>query len=128
MSDTAAAFWDAIRATEMLYDAPTEAIKTVCYNVVGTFPSPTAREVELAIREIVPDAVFTYAPDPWLMNYYGNLNDFDDSCARAEWGWQAAHADLRTVVAAFIQEVRAKPDFYRQALERPFLDWPPMGA
>ena len=62
------------------------------------------------------------------MNYYGNLNDFDDSCARAEWGWQAAHADLGTVVAAFIQEVRAKPDFYRQALERPFLDWPPMGA
>lgn len=119
---------DALRATEMLYDAPKEAIETVCYNVVGTFPSPTARQVELAIREIIPDAAFTYAPDPWIMNYYGNLNDFDDSCARTEWGWQAAHADLGTVVAAFIREVRAKPDLYRQALERPFLGWPPMGA
>ncbi len=45
---------DALRATIMLYDAPKEQIETVCYNVVGVFPSLTAREVELTIKGCVP--------------------------------------------------------------------------
>ena len=119
---------DAIRATEMLYDAARESITTVCYNVVGMFPSPTAREVELAIKKCVPEAEFTYAPDPWIMNYYGSLNDFDDGRAREEWGWQPLHADLEEIVAEFILEVRAKPELYSRALAGPLLNWPPMHA
>ena len=73
----------------MLYDAPKEQIETVCYNVVGVFPSLTAREVELTIKKFIPEAQFTYKPDPWVMDYYRSLNNFDDSRAREEWGVEA---------------------------------------
>ena len=103
---------DAMRATQMLYDAPKEQIKTVCYNVVGVFPSLTAREVELAIKKFIPEAKFTYKPDPWVMDYYRNLNNFDDSRAREEWGWKPLYADFEKGVADFIKEVRSKPEYY----------------
>ena len=103
---------DAMRATQMLYDAPKEQIETVCYNVVGVFPSLTAREVELAIKKFIPEAKFTYKPDPWVMDYYRNLNNFDDSRAREEWGWKPLYADFEKGVADFIKEVRSKPEYY----------------
>ena len=107
---------DAMRATQMLYDAPKEQIKTVCYNVVGVFPSLTAREVELAIKKFIPEAKFTYKPDPWVMDYYRSLNNFDDSRAREEWGWKPLYADFEEGVADFIKEVRSKPEYYSLAL------------
>ncbi len=107
---------DAMRATQMLYDAPKEQIKTVCYNVVGVFPSLTAREVELAIKKFIPEAKFTYKPDPWVMDYYRSLNNFDDSRAREEWGWKPLYADFEKIVADFIKEVRSKPEYYSLAL------------
>ena len=107
---------DAMRATQMLYDAPKEQIKTVCYNVVGVFPSLTAKEVELAIKKFIPEAKFTYKPDPWVMDYYRGLNNFDDSRAREEWGWRPWYADFEKGVADFIKEVRSKPEYYSLAL------------
>ncbi len=107
---------DAMRATQMLYDAPKEQIETVCYNVVGVFPSLTAKEVELAIKKFIPEAQFTYKPDPWVMDYYRSLNHFDDSRAREEWGWRPLYADFEKIVADFIKEVRSKPEYYSLAL------------
>ena len=107
---------DALRATQMLYDAPKEQIKTVCYNVVGVFPSLTAKEVELAIKKFIPEAKFTYNPDPWVMDYFRSLNDFDDSRAREEWGWEPLYADFEKIVADFMKEVRTKPEYYSLAL------------
>ena len=107
---------DAMRATQMLYDAPEEQIKTVCYNVVGVFPSLTAKEVELAIKKFIPEAEFAYKPDPWVMDYYRTLNNFDDSRAREEWGWKPLYADFEEIVADFINEVRTKPEYYSLAL------------
>ena len=107
---------DAMRATQMLYDAPKEQIETVCYNVVGVFPSLTAREVELTIKKFIPEAQFTYKPDPWVMDYYRSLNNFDDSRAREEWGWRPLYADFEKIVADFIKEVRSKPEYYSLAL------------
>ena len=107
---------DAMRATQMLYDAPKEQIETVCYNVVGVFPSLTAREVELTIKKFIPEAQFTYKPDPWVMDYYRSLNNFDDSRAREEWGWRPLYADFEKIVADFIKEVRSKPEYYSPAL------------
>ena len=106
---------DTLRATQMLYDAPKEQIKTVCYNIVGVFPSPTAKEVELAIKKFIPEAKFTYKPDPWVMDYFRSLNDFDDSRAREEWGWEPLYGDLEKIVADFIKEVRTKPEYYSLA-------------
>lgn len=107
---------DAMRATQMLYDAPKEQIKTVCYNVVGVFPSLTAKEVELAIKKFIPEAKFTYKPDPWVMDYYRSINNIDDSRAREEWGWKPLYADFEKIVADFIKEVRTKPEYYSLAL------------
>ena len=107
---------DAMRATQMLYDAPKEQIETVCYNVVGVFPSLTAREVELAIKKFIPEAKFTYKPDPWVMDYYRSINNIDDSRAREEWGWKPLYADFEEGVADFIKEVRSKPEYYSLAL------------
>ena len=107
---------DAMRATQMLYDAPKEQIETVCYNTVGVFPSLTASEVELAIKKFIPEAQFTYKPDPWVMDYYRSLNNFDDSRAREEWSWKPLYADFKKIVADFIKEVRSKPDYYSLAL------------
>ena len=107
---------DAMRATQMLYDAPKEQIKTICYNVVGVFPSLTAKEVELAIKKSIPEAKFTYKPDPWVMDYYRSLNNLDDSRAREEWGWKPLYADFEKIVADFIKEVRTKPEYYSLAL------------
>ena len=107
---------DAMRATQMLYDAPKEQIKTVCYNVVGVFPSLTAKEVELAIKKFIPEAKFTYKPDPWVMDYYRSINNIDDSRAREEWGWKPLYVDFEKIVADFIKEVRSKPEYYSLAL------------
>ena len=103
---------DAMRATQMLYDAPKEQIETVCYNIVSVFPSLTAKEVELAIKKFIPEAKFTYKPDPWAMDYIRNLNNIDDSRAREEWGWEPLYADFEKGVADFIKEVRSKPEYY----------------
>ena len=107
---------DAMRATQMLYDAPKEQIETVCYNVVGVFPSLTAKEVELVIKKFIPEAKFTYKPDPWVMDYYRSINNIDDSRAREEWGWKPLYADFEKIVADFIKEVRSKPEYYSLAL------------
>ena len=105
---------DALRATIMLYDAPKEQIETVCYNVVGVFPSLTAREVERTIKKFVPEAQLTYKPDPFVMDYFRSLNNFDDSRAREEWGWKPLYADFEKGVAEFIKEVRSKPESYKE--------------
>jgi len=107
-------FKDAIRAAEMLYNAPKEQIKTVCYNVSGISPAQTAKELELTIKKFIPDAKITYKPDQLVMEFVRSLNlkVIDDTRAREEWGWQPLYSDLEQIVADFIQEVKTRPDFY----------------
>jgi threonine 3-dehydrogenase len=102
---------DAIRATIMLYYAPEEKIKSVCYNLSGISPTPTAKQLEMAIKEIIPDAQITYKPDPLVMEYYRTrgVTTIDDRRAREEWGWQPEYTDYKKVIAHFIQEVRENP-------------------
>lgn len=107
-------FKDAIHAIEMLYYAPEERIKTVCYNISGVSPAQSARQLELAIKKFIPDAKITYKPDPVTMEFFysQHMKIFDDSKAREEWGWEPKYTDFETVVEDFIQEVRARADFY----------------
>ncbi len=107
-------FKDAIRAIEMLYYAPKEQIRTVCYNIAGVSPAQTAKELELAIRKFIPEVKVTYKPAPSIMEYYKTqkVMVFDDTRARQEWGWEPLHADFEKLVKDFIQEVRTRPQFY----------------
>jgi len=107
-------FKDAIRAIEMLYYAPKEKIKTMCYNISGVSPAQTAKALELAIKKIIPEAKITYKPDPVTMEFFRNqtIKVIDDSRAREEWGWEPLYTDFEKLVADFIQEVRTKTEFY----------------
>ncbi|MFC1903537.1 NAD-dependent epimerase/dehydratase family protein [Chloroflexota bacterium] len=107
-------FKDAIRAIEMLYYAPRENIKTVCYNISGVSPAQSAKQLEIAIRKFIPDAKITYKPDPITMEFFRsqNMRVFDDSRAGEEWDWKPLYTDFEKVVADFIQEVRTKSKFY----------------
>ena len=107
-------FKDAIRAIEMLYYAPKEKIKTMCYNISGVSPAQTAKALELAIKKIIPEAKITYKPDPVTMEFFRNqtIKVIDDSQAREEWGWEPLYTDFEKLVADFIQEVRTKTEFY----------------
>jgi len=107
-------FKDAVRATMMLYEAPREAIKTVCYNLAGVTPTPTAKQLEMAVKKFIPDAKITYKPDPLVMEYYRTrgVSTIDDSRAREEWGWKPEFTDLEKIVSDFIQEVRTRPQVW----------------
>ncbi len=107
-------FKDAIRAIEMLFYAPKESIKTVCYNISGVSPARSAKELEMAIKKFIPDAKITYKPDPVTMEFFNSqtMKVFDDRRAREEWGWEPSYTDFEKVVEDFIQEVRTRPKLY----------------
>lgn len=109
-------FKDAIRAVKMLYDAPEDKIKTICYNISGVSPARTAKELELAVKKFIPEAKITFKPDPEFMKFFGeffaNMRIFDDSRAREEWGWKPIYMDLEKLVEDFIREVRTRPQLY----------------
>jgi threonine 3-dehydrogenase len=105
---------DAVRATIQLYEAPEEKVKTVCYNLAGISPTPTAGALEKTIKKLIPDADITYNPDPLVMEYYRTrgVSTIDDTRAREEWGWKPEFTDVNKVVADFINEVKSRPDFW----------------
>lgn len=107
---------DAARATEMLYYAPEKQIKTICYNVAGMSSARSAKELELAVKKLIPEARISYRPDPEFMKFYrqffGQMKVFDDGRAREEWGWQPVYTDLDKLVEDFVREVRTRPHLY----------------
>lgn len=107
-------FKDAVRALQLLAAAPVERIETLNYNVAGLSPTPTAQEVESAVRAHIPAAIVTYHPDPAIMQYYASakVEVFDDSYARREWGWRPLYSGLDAIVPDFIDEVRTNAARY----------------
>lgn len=107
---------DAVRAVDTLYYAPRERIKTMCYNVCGISPAGPARELESAVRKVVPEARISYRPDPadmeYFQEYFRGIKEFDDRRAREEWGWQPEYTDYEKIAADFVQEVRTRADYY----------------
>jgi len=107
-------FKDAIRAIEMLFYAPKENIKTVCYNISGVSPARSAKELEMAIKKFIPDAKITYKPDKVTMEFFNSqtMKVFDGSRAWEEWGYKPQYSDFDKVVADFIKEVRTNGRYY----------------
>ncbi len=107
---------DNIRATEMLYYAPEEQIKTVCYNIIGVSPSRTAGELSQVIKKIIPDAEITFKIDTELADFFdtffGGMKAVDDSPARKEWGWEPLHTDFEKIVEDFIHEIKTRPQIW----------------
>lgn len=107
-------FKDAAKAVDMLFQAPRERIQTVNYNVAGVTPSHTAKQIEQVIRKHIPEARISYEPEPDIMEFHRTmqLDVFDDTKAREEWGWQPSYPDFDTLVTDFIEEIRVRPERY----------------
>lgn len=107
-------FKDVVQGTKMLYYAPEERIKTVCYNLSAGTQVPTAKDVEIAIKKFIPEARFTYKPDPVTMEILYSLKCSSVDCSRAseEWGWNPQYTDYEKIVEDFINEARTNPELY----------------
>ena len=107
-------FKDVVEGTKMLYYASKERIKTVCYNLSAGTQLPTVKDVEIAIKKFVPEAQFTYKPDPVTMEIMHTLNykSVDYSRATEEWGWNPQYTDYEKIVEDFINEARTNPELY----------------
>ena len=78
---------DAVRALLGLHDAPNSSLTRRMYNVAGIHPS--AAELADAIRKRLPNAHFTYNPDPVRTAIVESWpDDIDDSAARNDWKWE----------------------------------------
>ncbi len=98
---------DAARTFIELAAAPRDQIRTICYNMVGITPVPSAEELKEKILEYIPDAEIGYAPEELAMNYQ-SMNDnvvWDDSAAREEWGWRPEY-DFDKIIPDFMEELK----------------------
>ena len=55
---------DNVRATEMLYYAPKEQIKTVCYNIIVVSQARISKELEITLQKVIPEAKITFNQEP----------------------------------------------------------------
>ena len=66
------------------------------------------KDIERAIKDLIPEARISYKPDTLAMQFVRTLDikSINDTKAREEWGWESLFTDLRITVADFIQELR----------------------
>jgi nucleoside-diphosphate-sugar epimerase len=78
---------DALDAVIQLMEAdPAKLIHRNSFNITSMSFNP--RELFASIAKRIPDAVFYYNIDPVKAAISASWpNKMDDSCARAEWGW-----------------------------------------
>jgi len=97
-----------------LAEASTDGIKTVNYNIAGITRAVPPKDIELAVRRLIPDAVISYRPDPTVVEYFNTfrLEALDDAPARDEWGWKPAYDSVEAMVEDFVREVRERPGIY----------------
>jgi len=86
----------------------------VCYNISGIEPPPTAKELEIAIKKIIPSAQINYKPDPLVVQFVQSVKvkQVNDRRASEEWGWRPQYTKYEDVVADFVKEVKERPEYY----------------
>lgn len=107
---------DAIRALVELSDAPRSALKRSTYNIAAF--SPTAEEIAGSVRGALPEAKFTFRPDPRRQEILDSWpRVLDDQCAREDWNWRPEY-DLDQMTAELIPQVRALVAEHPDAFDR----------
>ncbi len=77
---------DGVRALLELAFAKREKLTRCIYNIAAF--SPRADEIAVSARRVLPDAKFTYEPDPVRQAILDSWpKAIDDSAARRDWGW-----------------------------------------
>ncbi len=76
-----------------------------CYNLHGHLV--TAEQLVEAIRNVIPGAELTFAPDPVIVEGIKTMpRQLDDSLARTDWGWRPRH-NLVEAIEDFVKLVRS---------------------
>ncbi|MDP4999016.1 MAG: NAD-dependent epimerase/dehydratase family protein [Saprospiraceae bacterium] len=94
---------DAVRATLMLMEAPSENIRVrTAYNIAGMSFSP--EEIAAAIQKHIPDFQITYSPDFRQKIAESWPASIDDTEARQDWGWRPMY-DLEAMTEDMIKHL-----------------------
>ena len=81
---------DGVRALLELAFAARERLGRCIYNIAAF--SPRADEIARSVQRILPDARFSYAPDPVRQAILDSWpKAIDDAAARRDWGWNARY-------------------------------------
>lgn len=98
---------DAIDAAIDLMEADPKKLKhRNSFNVTAMSFDPEIISAE--IKKYIPDFVISYDPDPVKIAIANSWpNQMDDSCARAEWGWNPKY-DLPTMTADMLKVIGEK--------------------
>lgn len=78
---------DGVRALLDLAMADRERLTRSIYNIAAF--SPRADEIAASVQRLIPDAKFSYSPDPRRQAILDSWpKSLDDSAARKDWGWK----------------------------------------
>ncbi len=99
---------DAVRALTHLAAADEARLTRRTYNV-SAFAAPSAEEIAASIARRVPGFQVRYEPDGRQAIVDSWPEDFDDSAARRDWGWEAQVASLDELTRRLLADLRAAP-------------------
>ena len=96
---------DAINALLGLAEADESKLSRRAYNVRG-FEAPSAADIAASIARQVPGFQVDYVPDERQRIVDSWPDDFDDSAARSDWGWQPEVDSLDKMTTRLLEEIR----------------------
>jgi threonine 3-dehydrogenase len=103
---------DAAQAMIQLANAPLKNLKRTTYVIAGVRPIPTAGELANIVRQKIPTAHITFAPDPEKQKILDDLSrPIKDDNAQQEWNWHPKY-DLEHMVDDFLDELKRHPQRY----------------
>lgn len=95
---------DGVRALLEVAMADRAKLTRSIYNIAAF--SPRADEIAASVQRVIPDAKFTYSPDPRRQTILDSWpKSLDDSAARRDWGWTPRY-DLDGMTDDLIPRVR----------------------
>jgi threonine 3-dehydrogenase len=95
---------DGVRALLELAFADREKLTRTMYNIAAF--SPRADEIAKSVLRVIPDAKFTYTPDPVRQNILDSWpKAIEDGAARRDWGW-APKFDLDGMTDDLVPRIR----------------------
>ena len=107
---------DAANAADMVLQAPIENIKMVNYNVAGIPQVISAKELETALLIRFPKTTVIYKADAGVSEEvrrrHSALKEFNDDCARREWGWNPQFTTLEAIIDVFQKDLKEHPRRY----------------
>lgn len=95
---------DGVRALLELAMADRERLTRSIYNIAAF--SPRADEIATSVQRVIPDAKFSYSPDPRRQSILDSWpKSLDDTAARRDWGWKPKY-DLDAMTDDLVPRVR----------------------